>query len=122
MKINPDWVKHKDSWILADPDYLYQVRPQVTRDYGWYVYDKKTNETVKRGSSTDRIAAMFEIEKIAGYKYFVEAEYEMEKGCRCGSCMEPTGKWSVSTRDDTLYELFDSEEQALEWVKNENNR
>jgi hypothetical protein len=50
-------------------------------------------------------------------KYQIEPHYEIEKGCRCLSCWEPTGKWVVTHDDDMKFEmLFDTEEQAKEWV------
>ena len=50
-------------------------------------------------------------------KYQIEPHYEIEKGCRCLSCWEPTGKWVVTHDDDMKFEmLFDTEEEAKEWV------
>jgi len=50
-------------------------------------------------------------------KYQIEPHYELEKSCRCLSCWEPTGKWVVTHDDDIKFEmLFDTEEEAKEWV------
>jgi hypothetical protein len=50
-------------------------------------------------------------------KYQIEPHYELEKGCRCLSCWEPTGKWVVTHDIDIKFEmLFDTEEEAKEWV------
>lgn len=51
-------------------------------------------------------------------KYQIEPHYEIEKGCRCLSCWEPTGKWVVTHDIDIDFEmLFDTEEAAKEWVE-----
>ena len=51
-------------------------------------------------------------------RYQIESEIEIEKGCRCCSCWEKTGRWIVSDVKDEMEDLvFDSEEQAEEWVK-----
>jgi hypothetical protein len=50
-------------------------------------------------------------------KYQIELHYELDEGCRCLSCWEPTGRWVVTHDDDIKFEmLFDTEEQAKEWV------
>lgn len=51
-------------------------------------------------------------------RYEVEPEMDIAKGCRCCSCWEYTGKWLVRDMKDEMEDLlFDSEEQAEEWVK-----
>lgn len=51
-------------------------------------------------------------------KYQIEADYELDKGCRCLSCWSPTGKWVVTHDIDIEFEmLFDTEEAAKEWVE-----
>ena len=50
--------------------------------------------------------------------YDVEPELEIAKGCRCCSCWEQTGKWLVVDKQSDAEDLvFDSEEEAEEWVK-----
>lgn len=51
-------------------------------------------------------------------RYEVEPELEIAKGCRCCSCWEQTGKWLVVDKQSDAEDLvFDSEEEAEEWVK-----
>jgi len=51
-------------------------------------------------------------------RYEVEPELEIAKGCRCLSCWEQTGKWLVVDKQSDAEDLvFDSEEEAEEWVK-----
>ena len=51
-------------------------------------------------------------------KYSIDPHYELGAGCRCLSCWEYTGKWQVTSDDDVMFEMiFDTEEEAKEWVK-----
>jgi|DEB19_MinimDraft_3_1074340.scaffolds.fasta_scaffold485998_1 hypothetical protein len=51
-------------------------------------------------------------------RYEVEPELQIAKGCRCLSCWEQTGKWLVVDKQSDAEDLvFDSEEEAEEWVK-----
>ena len=51
-------------------------------------------------------------------RYEVEPEVQIAKGCRCLSCWEQTGKWLVVDKQSDAEDLvFDSEEEAEEWVK-----
>lgn len=51
-------------------------------------------------------------------RFEVEPEIEIAKGCRCCSCWEKTGKWLVTDTKDEMEDLvFDTQEQAEEWVK-----
>ena len=56
-------------------------------------------------------------------RFEVEPEYQLEKGCKCCSCWEYTGKWLVCDKKDEMEDLvFDTEQQAKEWVnQNENS-
>ena len=55
-------------------------------------------------------------------RFEVEPEYQLEKGCKCCSCWEYTGKWLVCDKKDEMEDLvFDTEEQAKEWVKQNEN-
>lgn len=50
---------------------------------------------------------------MSNQRFEVEPEYELEKGCRCLSCYERTGKWLVKDINDEFPdESFDSEEEA----------
>lgn len=89
---NPDWIYKDRSWSLLSAHGLGRVAAQVTRDYCWEVFDIKGGELVDKGTAPDRIAAYAGAEALLGYKYFVEEEYQMPRGCRCGSCQDPTGK------------------------------
>jgi len=113
---NPDWKKQGNTWTLTNGILLGIVQSQVTRDYKWEVYAIEGGPVLHSGISSDRIAAMNQVEKLLGYFYFVEMEYEMEKGCRCGSCTEPAGKWLVYNREDTINEKFSSESEAINWI------
>ena len=75
---------------------------KITMDYKWEVRKIDSSQIVEEGSSPDRIIASSQVEKRLIYLYFVEPEYEMSKGCRCGCCEDPTGKWKVWNRDDTI--------------------
>ena len=46
-------------------------------------------------------------------RYEVEPEYQIEKGCRCCSCWEPTGKWLVcDTQGDEEDVVCDTKAEA----------
>lgn len=113
---NPDWRKQGKTWSLTNGEKLGIVEPQITRDYKWEVFAIEGGPVLECGVSPDRIAAFATVENLLGYQYFIEPEYAMEKGCRCGSCSEPTGKWLVSNRDFTINLLFDSEGEAIVWI------
>ena len=56
-------------------------------------------------------------------RYETEPEYQIAKGCKCCSCWEYTGKWLVRDMKDEMEDLvFDSEEEAKEWVKQNEQR
>ena len=116
--INPHWRRQEKKWILNSPNLIGFVYPQDTMDYKWEVRKIDSSQIIEEGSSPDRIIASSQVEKRLNYLYFVEPEYEMNKGCRCGCCEDPTGKWKVWNRDDTINELFDSEEAAIRWLEN----
>jgi hypothetical protein len=113
---NPDWKKQGNTWSLTNTQLLGIIQSQVTRDYKWEVYGIEGGPVLHSGISPDLVAAFNQVEKLLGYFYFIEMEYEMEKGCRCGSCTEATGKWVVYNRDDTVNEKFDSESEAIVWI------
>jgi hypothetical protein len=51
-------------------------------------------------------------------RFQIQAEYELEKGCRCGSCYDLTGRWIVSDMEDKLADVFfDTEKDARNWVR-----
>lgn len=51
-------------------------------------------------------------------RYKIEPEYEIAEGCKCFSCWEYTGKWLVRDMEDEMEDLvFDSQEEAEDWVK-----
>jgi hypothetical protein len=53
------------------------------------------------------------------YRFYLEAEYELEPKCRCCSCWEPTGKWLVCDKEDQFDDIvFQSKEEALNYIKN----
>ena len=115
MLYNPDWIKKTGEWTLVTSERMASVRPQITRDYSWTVYDVVTGSVLESGSAPDRVAAFAAAESVLGYKWFIEKEYAMEKGCRCGSCTEPTGRWMVYDRADTVQEFFSTEGEAIAW-------
>ena len=50
-------------------------------------------------------------------RYKVEEEIRIEKGCRCGSCWERTGRWLVVDNESDAEDLvFNSEEEAEAFV------
>lgn len=113
---NPDWRKQGKTWSLTNGQKLGIVESQVTRDYKWEVFAIEGGPVLENSIAPDLPAAQTAVEKLLGYHFFVEMEYQMEKGCKCGSCTEPTGKWLVSNRDDTVDLLFDSEGEAIAWI------
>ena len=113
---NPDWRKQGQTWSLTNGEKLGIVDYEDTGDYKWQVYAIEGGPVLESGVSPDLIRARLAVEKILGYEFFIEMEYQMEKGCRCGSCTEPTGKWQVYNRDDTVNLLFDSEGEAIAWI------
>ena len=46
-------------------------------------------------------------------RFEIQPDYELQKGCCCLSCREPTGKWRFIDIDD-VYEdiIFDTKEEA----------
>ena len=50
------------------------------------------------------------------YNFLIDQEMIPSEGCRCGSCSDPTGKWIVSNKEDSIELKFDSEEEAIKWV------
>ena len=53
-------------------------------------------------------------------KYVIEAEYDIEPGCRCCSCWERTGRWSVFDQNsDWEGKTFESRKEAEEWVEDQ---
>jgi hypothetical protein len=115
---NPEWILDKTikKWVLVNEGMVGYVYPQITRDYKWEVFRSTDSVPFVEGIGRDRIAAFAAVEKVIGYKYFVEPEYTMSAGCRCGSCEDPTGKWRVWDRYDTVELLFDCESEAVAWV------
>lgn len=46
-------------------------------------------------------------------RFSVEPEYELQEGCRCGSCYERTGRWKVCDINDIEEnQYFDTEKEA----------
>lgn len=55
-------------------------------------------------------------------RFRVEPEYELDEGCKCLSCWEPTGAWLVQDMKDLVKdEIYPSEEQANKRCKELNN-
>lgn len=53
-------------------------------------------------------------------RYEIEPEYQIEKGCRCCSCWENTGRWLVVDKySDAEDLLFETEIEAKEWVESQ---
>ena len=118
MKYNADWRNiGNGTFQFIEGAQVGIVRPQVTRDYAWEVHEK--GQIIASGVARDRILGMAIIEKLFGYHFEIEPEMELEKGCRCGSCQERTGRWLVWNRDDTINLVFDSEAEAIAWVESQ---
>jgi hypothetical protein len=50
-------------------------------------------------------------------RFEIEPEYVLEKGCRCCSCFEPSGRWLVTDIKDKIEDqYFATEAEAQEWV------
>lgn len=116
---NPDWRKKDGTWSLTDGVRLGTVRSLSISVYEWQVVPVEGGAAIASGNAPDRIAAQTAVEELLGYLFTVEPEYEMSTGCRCGSCVDPTGKWLVSNRRDTVNETFDSEGEAIAWIMNQ---
>ena len=116
---NADWRKQGNSWTLTDGVRLGTVRNASISNYTWEVLPIEGGRVIASGDAPDRIAAQTAVEELLGYYFTVEPEYEMSAGCRCGSCVDPTGKWLVSNRRDTVNEKFDSEGEAIAWIMNQ---
>jgi hypothetical protein len=116
---NPDWRKQGDTWMLTNGVGLGTVRSISMSNYSWEVLPLEGGSVIASGDAPDRIAAQTAVEEFLGYYFTVEPEYEMSAGCRCGSCVDPTGKWLVSNRSDTVNETFDSEGEAIAWIMNQ---
>lgn len=113
---NADWRKQGDVWSLTNGVRLGTVRAQVTRDYYWEVFNIEGGPALASGNAPDRIAAQAAVEELLDYHFTVEMEYVASPGCRCGSCVDPTGKWLVYNRADTVNLRFDSEAEAVAWI------
>lgn len=113
---NPEWTKQGNTYTLLSTDKVGVVQSQVTRDFKYSVNSIQNGELSISGVSPELYKAKYLVEKEMGYEFFIEMEYEMEKRCRCGSCTEPTGKWLLYNKDDTINLKFDSESEAIEWV------
>lgn len=113
---NPEWEKRGGEWVLASAQYIGKVAAQITRDYSWAVFGIADGRQVAGGTTPDRIAAYAAAEAVMGYAYLLDPEYEIDAGCRCGSCTSPTGRWIVSNRADTVEEHFNSEGEAIAWI------
>lgn len=122
---NPKWYLDKTlkKWVLGNGELTGFVFPQDTMDYKWEVYYKTaTIELVAQGTAHDRTAASAAVEKQLGYNFFIEPEYAMSKGCKCGCCEDPTGKWLVWNRSDTANLKFDNENEAIAWVESQHDK
>lgn len=113
---NPEWTKQGNTYTLLSTDKVGVIQSQITRDYKYSVNSIQNGELSISGVSPDLYKAQYLVEKEMGYEFFVELEYVMEKGCRCGSCQESTGKWLVFNKDDTVNLKFDSESEAIQWI------
>lgn len=113
---NADWRKQGDLWSLTNGVRLGSVRAQGTRNYSWEVFNIEGGPVLASGSATNRIYAQAAVEELLDYRFTVEMEYVASSGCLCGSCVDPTGKWLVSNRTDTVNLRFDSEADAVAWI------
>ncbi len=113
---NPEWAKRNGEWVLASAQHIGKVAVQIARDYSWAVFGIADGGQVAGGTVSDYIEAFAAAEAVMGYKYLLDPEYEMDAGCRCGSCTSPTGRWIVSNRADTVEEYFNSEGEAVAWI------
>ena len=117
---NPEWTKQGNTYSLLSTDKVGVVQMREMRyNTCWYTYSVNSiqnGESYISGVSPGLYTAEYLVEKEMGYEFFVEMEYVMEKGCKCGSCTEPTGKWLVYNKDDTVNLLFDSEGEAIAWI------
>jgi len=113
---NADWRKQGDLWSLTNGVRIGSVRAQGTRNYSWEVFNIEGGPVLASGSANDRIYAQAAVEELLDYRFTVEMEYVASPGCLCGSCVDPTGKWLVSNRTDTVNLRFDSEADAVAWI------
>jgi hypothetical protein len=113
---NADWRKQGNLWSLTNGVRLGSVRAQGTRNYSWEVFNLEGGPVLASGSATYRIDAQAAVEELLDYRFTVEMEYVAIPGCLCGSCVDPTGKWLVSNRADTVNLRFDSEADAVAWL------
>jgi len=113
---NADWRKQGNLWSLTNGVRLGSVRAQGTRNYSWEVFNLEGGPVLASGSATYRIDAQAAVEELLDYRFTVEMEYVAIPGCLCGSCVDPTGKWLVSNRADTVNLRFDSEADAVAWI------
>lgn len=116
-KYNPEWRRQGNVHTLISDGLIGIVR---VPECEWEVNPIERG-TVMSGKTDDLIAAKAAVEKIMGYKFFLEEDYKTEPGCKCGSCSMFTGKWRVTSRDDIVDMLFDSEAAALEWINKSKN-
>lgn len=117
---NPNWNKKNSQWVLENDVQIGTISELLLNDneYVWKIVDKETNKIFKSDFSVNSLyEAKLIVQKLMNYNFFVEPEYSMSIGCKCGSCSDPTGKWLVSNSEDSINLLFDSEEEAIKWVE-----
>jgi hypothetical protein len=114
---NPGWDKRGSTWHLQRGIWRGEVlsEPGSTSAFRWQI--SKEGYVIHTGISTDRISAMQLVETRLGYRYNLEEDYEMDDGCRCGSCTRLTGNWAVSDRADTVNKIFSDRDTAEAWIK-----
>jgi hypothetical protein len=113
---NPDWTKQGNTYTLLSSDKVGIIQKIDAQYFKYSVNFIQNGDLCIDDLASTLNAAKYFVEKEMGYEFFVELEYVMEKGCRCGSCMESTGKWLVFNKDDTIDLKFDSENEAIQWI------
>lgn len=95
---NENWIGnviHFEKEQETETMYIGKIRTKYENEYGWM-----------------RVEILKECFDPAP-RFEVEPDYELDKGCRCLSCWEPTGKWRVRDMDDEYEDtIFNTEEEA----------
>lgn len=125
MKVlyNPWWNKKDKIYFLLSETMKGIIEKDKNQKFTWKIVNLNDNSLVLSSKEPNPSLwhSKYEVEKNMGYKFTIEEDYEMEKGCKCGSCTEKTGKWNLSDKEDIINLQFNSEEEAIKWIEENYN-
>jgi hypothetical protein len=113
---SPGWKNKSGYYIIEREEWRAEIYPS-SNNYAWRL--DRAGYTRFSGEDNNLEEIKRNLELILGYRFLVKEEIVIDKYCTCGGCARFTGRWQVLDCMGEEEPIFQSEDDALAWIANQ---